>query len=99
MYFPIVQFLSAACDHEDGNNVETRADLDTEYSIPSPDLGFFGSQDTSIETPCLLDSILAQSPHKPEDKTKLVKFLEEITTFPSEVASCDQSTKNVIQEK
>ena len=54
-------------------------DLGDNVSIPSPDFGYFGSQEMS-EGPSFLDSILEQSPCKPEEERKLVHFLAAITS-------------------
>ena len=99
MYFKILTCIVPACNQDNGDNAETTADLDADYSIPSPDLGFFGSQDMTIQMPCLLDSILAQSPRKPKDESKLVKFLAEVTTSPSHVALCDQKLNTQSDKK
>ena len=74
-------------------------ELDDDFNIPSPDFGYFGSQDVpestsnSQSTGFDIDSILRSSPSKAESERKVVKFLNELTSCLDKWIICRKKNK------
>ena len=79
MHIKLHIILYSDCDKENVEQPVEAQSLADDVSIPSPDFSYFGSQEMT-EGPSFLDSILEQSPCKPEEERKLVQFLSTLTS-------------------